>query len=50
MEIRDFEIDGPFAITPHKIEDERGYFSEIFDSTAFLSGFPMSSSFRTISR
>jgi dTDP-4-dehydrorhamnose 3,5-epimerase len=30
MEFRDFEIDGPFEMIPRKIEDERGYFSEIF--------------------
>jgi dTDP-4-dehydrorhamnose 3,5-epimerase len=35
MEFRTFELDGPFEILPHKIEDERGYFSEIFRSDLF---------------
>ena len=35
MEIRSFEIDGPFEIIPRKIEDERGYFSEIFRQSVF---------------
>jgi dTDP-4-dehydrorhamnose 3,5-epimerase len=30
MEFRRFELDGPVEIKPRKIEDERGYFSEIF--------------------
>ena len=30
MEFRNFEIDGPLEITPKKIGDDRGYFSEIF--------------------
>lgn len=30
MEFRSFEVDGPFEIRPRKIEDDRGYFSEIF--------------------
>ncbi len=30
MEFLNFELDGPFEIRPRKIEDERGYFSEIF--------------------
>ncbi|QNM83807.1 dTDP-4-dehydrorhamnose 3,5-epimerase [Sphingomonas sabuli] len=30
MEFKTFEIDGPLEIRPRKIEDERGYFSEIF--------------------
>ena len=30
MEFRTFELDGPLEIIPHKHEDERGYFSEIF--------------------
>jgi dTDP-4-dehydrorhamnose 3,5-epimerase len=30
MEFRNLEIDGPVEITPRKIADERGYFSEIF--------------------
>ena len=30
MDIRTFGLDGPLEITPRKIEDARGYFSEIF--------------------
>ena len=30
MEFRKFSIDGPLEIVPRKIEDERGYFSELF--------------------
>ena len=35
MEFRAFDIDGPFEIQPRKIEDERGYFSEIYRQNAF---------------
>lgn len=35
MEFRSFEIDGPLEIVPGKIEDERGYFSEVFRSNIF---------------
>ncbi len=35
MEFRNFELDGPFEINPGKIEDERGYFSEIFRLNLF---------------
>ena len=35
MEFRTFELDGPVEIVPGKIEDERGYFSEIFRVDAF---------------
>lgn len=35
MEIRTFDIDGPFEMVPRKIEDERGYFSEIFRLNSF---------------
>ena len=35
MEIRSFDIDGPFEIIPRKIEDERGYFSETFRQNIF---------------
>lgn len=35
MNFRHFEIRGPFEITPRKIEDERGYFSEIFRADSF---------------
>jgi dTDP-4-dehydrorhamnose 3,5-epimerase len=30
MEFRGFDIDGPIQIVPHKHEDHRGYFAEIF--------------------
>lgn len=30
MEFRKFDVDGPVEIIPRKVEDERGYFSEIF--------------------
>ena len=30
MEFRTFEVEGPIEIKPRKIEDERGYFSEVF--------------------
>ena len=36
MEFRSFDIDGPMEIRPRKIEDERGYFSEIFRLGAFV--------------
>lgn len=39
MEFRDFEIDGLFEIKPRKIEDERGYFSEIFRTDRFTERF-----------
>ena len=35
MEIRDLEIEGVLEINPRKIEDERGYFSEIFKQKVF---------------
>ena len=35
MEFRTFELDGPLEIRPRMIEDERGYFSEIFKLAAF---------------
>lgn len=35
MEFRSFEVDGPFEIRPRKIEDERGYFAEIFRANRF---------------
>lgn len=40
MEIRDFEIEGLFEIIPRKIEDERGYFSEIFKANLFAEYAP----------
>jgi len=40
MEIRDFEIEGLFEIIPRKIEDERGYFSEIFKANIFAQRVP----------
>jgi dTDP-4-dehydrorhamnose 3,5-epimerase len=40
MEFRTFDVQGPVEIRPRKIEDERGYFSEIFrlDKFAEQSG------------
>ena len=35
MDFRSFEIDGPLEIIPGRIEDERGYFSEIFRLSTF---------------
>ena len=35
MEFRSFDIDGPLEITPKKIGDDRGYFSEIFRADRF---------------
>ena len=35
MEFRAFDLEGPFEIRPRKIEDERGYFSEIFRVSSF---------------
>ena len=35
MEFRNFDVSGPFEIVPHKIQDERGYFSEVFRVDAF---------------
>ena len=40
MEFRKFELDGPFEIIPRKIEDERGYFSEIFRLNIFIAQVP----------
>jgi len=40
MKFRDFEIDGPFEIIPRKIEDDRGYFSEIFRLNGFSERVP----------
>ena len=35
MEFRNFDIDGPLEIIPRKIEDDRGYFSELFRLKSF---------------
>ena len=35
MEFHSFEIDGPIEIAPNKIEDHRGYFSEVFRQDEF---------------
>ena len=35
MEFRTFELEGPLELVPGKIEDERGYFSEIFRLAPF---------------
>jgi len=40
MEFRDFELDGVFEIVPRKIEDERGYFSEVFRLNLFADRVP----------
>lgn len=40
MEFRKFELDGPVEIKPRKIEDKRGYFSEIFRLDAFVKHAP----------
>jgi dTDP-4-dehydrorhamnose 3,5-epimerase len=40
MEFRKFEIDGPLEIIPRKIEDKRGYFSEIFRLNTFADRVP----------
>lgn len=40
MQFRDFEIDGPLEIIPRKIEDDRGYFSEIFRLNGFSERVP----------
>jgi|SRR6476469_1094762 len=40
MEFRSFEIDGPVEIVPKKIEDERGYFAEIFRLNTFAEHVP----------
>jgi dTDP-4-dehydrorhamnose 3,5-epimerase len=37
MQIRTFELDGPVEVIPRKIEDERGYFSEIFRLDQFAA-------------
>jgi dTDP-4-dehydrorhamnose 3,5-epimerase len=36
MEFRTFDLEGPLEIVPGKIEDERGYFSEIFRLGPFV--------------
>jgi dTDP-4-dehydrorhamnose 3,5-epimerase len=41
MEFREFEIRGPFEIIPRKIEDDRGYFSEIFRLDIFSEHAPV---------
>ena len=40
MEFRSFEIAGPLEVIPRRIEDERGYFSEIFRLNAFAERVP----------
>ena len=40
MEFRTFDVDGLLEIIPRKIEDERGYFSEIFRFDTFLDHVP----------
>jgi dTDP-4-dehydrorhamnose 3,5-epimerase len=40
MELRSFDIEGPLEIIPRKIQDERGYFSEIFRLNTFAEHVP----------
>src|SRR5438270_3947446 len=40
MQFNNFELDGPFEIKPHKIEDKRGYFSEVFRMSSFVERVP----------
>jgi dTDP-4-dehydrorhamnose 3,5-epimerase len=40
MEFRNFDIAGPLEILPRKIEDDRGYFTEIFRHDWFLQHAP----------
>ena len=37
MQFRSLSIDGPIEIIPRKIEDDRGYFAEVFREDAFSS-------------
>lgn len=37
MQFRKFDVDGPVEIMPRKIEDERGYFSEVFRLDEFAT-------------
>ena len=36
MEFRTFELQGPLEVVPRRIDDDRGYFSEIFRLAAFV--------------
>src|SRR5579872_2990110 len=40
MQINTLELEGPLEIIPRKIEDERGYFSEIFKFSSFAQHVP----------
>ena len=40
MEIRSCEVEGPLQLVPKKIEDARGYFSEIFRMSTFAEHVP----------
>ena len=40
MDVRTFEVEGPLEIIPRKIEDSRGYFSEIFRFDTFTEQAP----------
>jgi dTDP-4-dehydrorhamnose 3,5-epimerase len=35
MEFRTFDVEGPVEIIPRKIQDERGYFAELFRESSF---------------
>ena len=37
MEFRSFAVNGPLEIVPRKIEDERGYFSELYRADRFCA-------------
>lgn len=40
MQFRSFDLDGPVEIVPRKIEDDRGYFAEIFREDRFRKQVP----------
>jgi dTDP-4-dehydrorhamnose 3,5-epimerase len=40
VEFRSFDVEGPFEIRPRKVDDDRGYFSEIFRLDAFAERVP----------
>src|SRR5689334_4355993 len=40
MDVRTFNVEGPLEIIPSKIEDSRGYFSEIFRADIFAGHAP----------
>jgi len=40
MDVRTFELEGPLEMIPRKIEDSRGYFSEVFRLDTFVEHAP----------